>query len=187
MEAPLWLLLVWGGIGSIDFVYNHMHRYRLHAQATSLQEHSVHTLLTLALTVTVMMLVFVEMGTLGFTIFLGVQACAVIFTLWDVWIEPASRASFGGLPPDECLIHTIVFMIHGAFLWVVIANADLLVHGAGFGVWRWPSLPTFLLLEAVIFAGVAVGVLALHVYLLGVSYRTFKTVPGVASAGTSRS
>ncbi|MEE9148669.1 MAG: hypothetical protein V3U27_14860, partial [Candidatus Tectomicrobia bacterium] len=92
METPLWFLLAWGGIGSIDFVYNHMYRYRLHAQATSLQEHSVHTLLTLVLTVTVVMLVFVEMGTLGFTIFLGVQACAVIFTLWDVWIEPASRA-----------------------------------------------------------------------------------------------
>ncbi len=186
MEAPLWLLLAWGGIGVIDFVYNHIYRYRLHTQATSFQEHSLHTLLTLVLTVTVVMLVFVEMGTLGFAVFLGVQACAVIFTLWDVSIEPASRAPLGGLPPDECLIHTIVFLIHGAFLWAVITNANLLVHGAGFGAWRWPSLPTFLLVDVVIFAVVAVGVLALHVYLLGVGYRAFKTVPGLPVEGVSR-
>ena len=124
--------------------------------------------------------------TSGFAVFLGVQACAVIFTLWDVSIEPASRAPLGGLPPDECLIHTIVFLIHGAFLWAVITNANLLVHGAGFGAWRWPSLPTFLLVDVVIFAVVAVGVLALHVYLLGVGYRAFKTVPGLPVEGVSR-
>ena len=73
MEAPLWLLLGWGGIGAIDFVYNHIYRYRLHAHASSFREHGVHTLLTLVLTVTVVMLVFVEMGKVGFGIFLGIQ------------------------------------------------------------------------------------------------------------------
>ena len=72
MEAPLWLLLGWGGISGIDFVYNHIYRYRFHAHASSFREHGVHTLLALVLTVTVGMLVFVEMGTLGLAVFLGV-------------------------------------------------------------------------------------------------------------------
>ena len=50
-----------------------------------------------------------------------------------------------------------------------------LVHGAGFGVWRWPPLPLFMLVEAVIFALVGVGVCVLHLYLLSVGYRTLKT------------
>ena len=186
MEAPLWLLLGWGGIGAIDFVYNHIYRYRLHAHASSFREHGLHTLLALVLTVTVVMLVFVEMGTLGFTIFLGVQACAVIFTLWDVSIEPASREPLGGLPPHEYLVHTIVFLLHGAFVWAVIANADKLVHGTGFGLWRWPQLPTFLLFDAVLFTFIGAGVLVLHVYLLAVGYRTFKMMRGVPIEGICR-
>ena len=174
MEAPLWLLLGWGGIGAIDFVYNHIYRYRLHAHVSSFREHCIHTLLALVLSVTIMMLVFVEMGTLGFAIFLCVQALAVIFTLWDVSLEPASRAPLGGFPPHEYLLHTTIFLVHGAFVWAVIANADQLVHGAGFGVWRWPPLPMFLLIEAVVFAIVGVGVLILHVYLLGVGYQKLK-------------
>ena len=62
-------------------------------------------------------------------------------------------------------------------MWAVIANAGQLVHGVGFGVWRWPPLPMFLLVEAVIFAFVGAGVLVLHVYLIGVGYRKLKTVP----------
>ena len=177
MEAPLWLLLGWGGIGAIDFVYNHIYRYRLHAHASSFREHGVHTLLTLVLTVTVVMLVFIDMGRVGFAIFLGIQALAVIFTLWDVSIERASRAPLGGLPTHEYVLHTVIFLLHGAFVWAVIANAGQLVHGAGFGVWRWPPLPMFLLVEAVIFALVGAGVLVLHVYLIGVGYRKLKTVP----------
>ena len=172
MEAPLWLLLGWGGVGAVDFVYNHIYRYRLHAHASSFREHGVHTLLALVLTVTVVMLVFVEMGRLGYAVFLGVQACGVIFTLWDVSIEPRSRAPLGGLPAHEYLVHTIIFLLHGAFVWAVLANADQLVHGVGFGVWRWPPLPTFLLYQALIFALVGVGVLVLHVYLLGVGLRS---------------
>ena len=131
MDAPLWLLLGWGGMGAIDFVYNHIYRYRLHAYASSFREHGVHTLLVLVLIVTVVMLVFVEMGPLVFAVFPGVQVCTVIFTLWDVSIEPASRKPLGGLPPHEKLVHTIAFLLHGAFVWAEIANADQLVHGAG--------------------------------------------------------
>ena len=175
MEAPLWLLLGWGGIGAIDFVYNHIYRYRLYAHASSFREHGVHTLLALVLTATVVMLVFIEMGSVGFAIFLGIQALAVIFTLWDVSIERASRAPLGGLPTHEYVLHTVIFLLHGAFVWAVIANAHQLVHGAGLGVWRWPPLPLFLLVEAVIFALVGAGVCVLHLYLLSVGYRALKT------------
>ena len=87
----------------------------------------------------------------------------------------AGSAPLGGLPAHEYLVHTIVFLLHGAFVWAVIANAEQLVYGAGFGVWRWPPLPTFLLYQALIFALVGGGVLVLHVYLLGVeSFRSMK-------------
>jgi hypothetical protein len=55
----------------------------------------------------------------------------------------------GGLPRQEYVLHTIIFLLHGAFVGVVIANAGQLVHGAGFGVLRWPSLPSFMVVGAV--------------------------------------
>ena len=78
MEAPLWLLFLWAGVGSFDSLYNHLYRYRLHAQPSSLTEHLSHTLLTLGLMLTVTMLAFVEMGRAGFALFLGIQAFILI-------------------------------------------------------------------------------------------------------------
>ncbi|MGH7963092.1 MAG: hypothetical protein ACRERD_14890 [Candidatus Binatia bacterium] len=177
MEAPLWLLFFYSSIGAVDGIYNHLYRYRLYAHASSLTEHLSHTLLGLGLTLTTAMLVFVEMGSLGFAFFLGIQALMLLNTLWDVSIEPKSRAPLGGFPPQEYFLHTVIFLVHGAFVWAVIANADQLVHGPGFGTLRWPPLPAFMLSNAVAFVIVGVGMLILHVYLLGVGYRAIKKVP----------
>jgi hypothetical protein len=171
MEAPLWLLICYGSVGAIDVIYNHLYRYRLYAHASSFTEHISHTFLTLGLTLTVAMLVFVEMGRLGFTIFLSIQVLALLNTLWDVSIEPASRAPLGGLPPQEYFLHTVIFLLHGAFVWAVVANADQLVHGPGFGTLRWPPLPTLMLVEAGALVIIGVVLLGLHLYLLRVGYQ----------------
>jgi len=68
------------------------------------------------------MLVFVEMGSVGFAFLLGIQALSVLNTLWDVSLELKSRAPLGGFPPYEYLLHTVIFLLHGAFIWAVIAN-----------------------------------------------------------------
>jgi hypothetical protein len=171
MEAPLWLLICYSSVGAVDVIYNHLYRYRLYAHASSFTEHISHTLLTLGLTLTVAMLVFVEMGRVGFTIFLVIQALALLNTLWDVSIEPASRAPLGGLPPQEYFLHTVIFLLHGAFVWAVVANADRLVHGPGFGVVRWPPLPPLLLAEASVLTIIGTVLFGLHLYLLKVGSR----------------
>jgi hypothetical protein len=186
MEAPLWILLVYSSVGTVDGIYNHLYRYRLYAHTSSFTEHLSHTFLTLGLPLTVTMLVFVEMGSGGFAFLLGIQAFAVLNTLWDVSLELKSRAPLGGFPVHEYILHTVIFLLHGAFIWAVMANADQLVRGTGFGTLRWPPLPTFLLSNAValVIGGLAMSVL--HVYLLGVGYRAIKTIPGVPVAEPSR-
>ncbi|MBI3300485.1 MAG: hypothetical protein HYZ72_00155, partial [Deltaproteobacteria bacterium] len=122
MEAPLWILLVYSSVGTVDGIYNHLYRYHLYAHASSFTEHISHTFLSLGLALTVTMLVFVEMGSVGFAFLLGIQALSVFNTLWDVSLELKSRAPLGGFPPHEYLLHTVIFLLHGAFLWAVIGN-----------------------------------------------------------------
>jgi len=186
MEAPLWLLLLWGFIGSFDSLYNHLYYYRLYAHPSSFTEHLSHTLLTLGVVLTVTMLVLVEMGSAGFAFFLAVQAFILIITLWDVSMEHTSRAPLGGFPTHEYVLHTAIFLLHGAFVWAVIANMDQLVHGSGFGTFRWPPLPTFLLFNGIAFVIIGLGTLFLHVYLLGVGYRAIKKIPSAPPAELSR-
>ncbi len=186
MEAPLWILLVYSSVGTVDGIYNHLYRYRLYAHASSFTEHMSHTFLSLGLALTVTMLVFVEMGSVGFAFLLGIQALSVFNTLWDVSLELKSRAPLGGFPPHEYLLHTVIFLLHGAFLWAVIGNWDQLVHGAGFGTLRWPPLPTFLLSNAVVLVVGGLAMFVLHVYLLGVGYRAIKTIHGAPVAEPSR-
>ncbi len=143
-------------------------------------------MLTLGLMLTVTMLAFVEMGRVGFALFLGVQAFILILTFWDVSMEHTSRAPLGGFPTHEYLLHTVIFLLHGAFVWAVLVNIDQLVHGSGFGTFRWPPLSPFLRFEATVFLIIAVGVFFLHVYLLGVGYRTVKEVPNGSAARFSR-
>lgn len=185
MEAPLWLLLVYSSVGTVDGVYNHLYRYRLYAHASSFTEHLSHTVLTLGFPLTVALLIFVEMGSVGFAFLLGIQALSVLGTLWDVWLEPKSRAPLGGFPPYEYLLHTVIFLLHGAFIWAVIANADQLVHGAGFGTLRWPPLPTFLVANAVVLMIGGLAMFGLHLYLLGVGHRAIKTIPAAPAAELS--
>jgi hypothetical protein len=177
METPLYLLLLWNGVGAIDGIYNHLYRYRLYAHASSFTEHISHTLLALGLALTSTMLIFVEMGKVGFAFFLAIQVFVLILTFWDGSIEFASRAPLGGFPRHEYLVHTAIFLLHGAFVWAVVANVNQLVHGSGFGAFRWPSLPTFLLYNAVAFVVGGLVMLFLHVYLLRVGYREIKKIP----------
>jgi len=186
MEAPLWILLVYSSVGTIDGIYNHLYRYRLYAHASSFTEHLSHTFLSLGLALTVTLLVFVEMGTAGFAFLLGIQALSVLNTLWDVSLELKSRVPLGGFPRHEYILHTVIFLLHGAFLWAVIANADQLVHGPGFGTLRWPLLPTFLLSNAVVLVIGGLAMFVVHVYLLGVGYRAIRTLPGAPVAEPSR-
>lgn len=182
MEAPLWILFLWGSIGSLDSLYNHLYRYRLYAHASSFTEHISHTVLTLGMVLTVTMLVLVEMGSVGFAFFLGVQAFLLIGTFWDVSIEFRSRASLGGFPRHEYFLHTAIFLLHGAFVWAVVANMDQLVHGPGLGTFRWPPLPAFLRFQALAFLIISLGVLFLHVYLMGVGYRALNKISSTSLA-----
>jgi hypothetical protein len=186
MEAPLWILLVYSSIGTVDGIYNHLYRYRLYAHSSSFTEHLSHTFLSLGLALTVTMLVFVEMGSVGFAFLLSLQAVSVLNTLWDVSLELKSRAPLGGFPIHEYVLHTVIFLLHGAFIWAVIANADQLVRGTGFGTLRWPPLSPFLLSNAVVLAIGGLVMFVLHVYLLGVGYRAIKTIPGAPVAEPSR-
>ena len=54
MEAPLVLPFLFGSVGAVDVIYDHLYRYRLYAHASSITEteHLSHTLGILGLILT---------------------------------------------------------------------------------------------------------------------------------------
>jgi hypothetical protein len=54
--------------------------------------------------------------TLSLTAVIAVIALDQVAMVWDVWIEPQSRAGLGGLPRGEYLVHILAVTVHAAAL-----------------------------------------------------------------------
>ncbi len=116
MTAAFYLLLAIGLLGAFDVVYFHIYRCRLHLRPESQREVLWHTARHL-----VYALQFLWVANLRFhgaaLLLLGVLYAADVFIAWaDVWEERESRASQGGLPRGEYLMHVVLSVLVGLYL-----------------------------------------------------------------------
>jgi hypothetical protein len=122
MTAAVLLFWGYGAIGTFDVLYYHFYRFRLYERPECFQEHLLHTANVL---VTPMIVAGLYIGvTGGHALWLGTgfAVTQLIVLLWDVVVEPDSRARLGGLPAPEYVIHIVVCMMHAASLALVLAS-----------------------------------------------------------------
>jgi hypothetical protein len=116
MTAAFYLLLAMGLLGTFDVVYFHIYRCRLHLRPECQREvlwHTVRHLVYALQFLWVPHLRFQGLALVG----LGVLYAADVFVAWaDVWEEKDSRASQGGLPRGEYLMHVVLSVLVGLYL-----------------------------------------------------------------------
>ncbi len=110
------LLLIIGVLGSCDVLVFHIGRCDLATRPESQREVLLHTLRHLIYGL--QFLFVAQLRAQGWAL-LGVAAlylADVAIALLDVWEEPASRESQGGLPRGEYLMHVVLSVLVGAYL-----------------------------------------------------------------------
>lgn len=102
------LLLLFTAVAAVDGLYFHLYRYRLYARPASRTEHHLHTA-NAALFPVLTWLLFCGQPR-GGLLWLAALLAGVTFAIevWDVLIEPRSRADLGGLTGSEYAMHFLM-------------------------------------------------------------------------------
>lgn len=174
MDVTVVLFIVAGTIGAVDILYYHLYKFRLSRRPGSRLETGTHILR--AFTFAVGMWILVAFAPVGgwYWALAAVFALDFLDGIFDVAIEPRSRAPLGGLPPLEYSVHMLSTTLTGG-AWV----AYLISGWAGrleptALVSRTSALPAWLLLDG--------RLLAVSSVLLGVT-ETALLIHGVVTEG----
>src|SRR5579859_3187776 len=131
MTIVLYLLCLFGLLGSVDIIYYHFFRYRLYRSPSSRGEQVTHLLRLVLFPLMMGWVLFVQAeGWMG----LGLLVLVVLDLLnglWDAYLEPQSRQPMGGLPRGEYLLHMILMGVVGATLLATLSEC--------FMVWYMPA------------------------------------------------
>ncbi len=126
MSAVFELLMLTSLIGVVDVLYYHLYRFRLYERHESMAEEITH-LMRHAIFLGITTIVTFGGGTLESAMLLwGLFAGDFVNNVIDVLLERRSRATLGGLPSAEYLIH-------------ILAN---FLTGLTVATYYWYSLPT---------------------------------------------
>jgi hypothetical protein len=117
----LGLLVAAFALGAIDGIYFHLQRFRLFAHAESRSEHLIHSLRAL-LSLPLLWLLFLRAPS-GLALHLAAALALTdqLALVADLIIERKSRASLGGLPHAEYMIHVGANALHSVGLALAFA------------------------------------------------------------------
>jgi hypothetical protein len=113
LNLPLLLIFIVAPIGAIDVLYYHVYRFRLARRLESWAETSTHVVRSLILGLGTLLLVYQPAG-LWFWFVAALFALDFVNSAVDAFLEQDSRASLGGLPRLEYVIHVIGATFMGA-------------------------------------------------------------------------
>jgi hypothetical protein len=113
-HLPLFLMALVAPIGAFDVLYFHIWKFRLFARPASRCETATHV--ARGLLVGAVVLVFANFEPRGAWFWLVAAAVVLDFAnnVVDAALEPASRASLGGLPRCEYVVHVAGATMGGA-------------------------------------------------------------------------
>ena len=162
--AAALVLQLFAVLSTIDGLYIHLWRLRLHGRPESYREHLLHTARTV-LFVPVVVTVF-AMPSAGFLLWVGVafaaldQAAGIV----DALAERDSRASLGGLGRSEYALHVALVEVHAIALTLglVARPSEAWSLSAPSTLGEWPAAVQMLVMGPIV-GGIAVA--ALHVVL----------------------
>jgi hypothetical protein len=131
MEIATYLLLAIGILGAADIALFHTVANGIRAHADSRWELYVHSLRGPTYGSLFLLIPNVQMHGAWFWALLALFALDVAISLWDFALEKASRATFGGLPTGEYILHIVIAMFFGGLVAVVSLQCG-----------AWANLPT---------------------------------------------
>ena len=108
------LFLLHALVASIDGIYFHLWKYKLHTYEDTFTEHITHTLRTWTMVLASYLLFATNTG--GALLWFAVLVLVVdlLVETWDVLIEGQSRRRFGGLSSAEYLVHAHSIFLYAA-------------------------------------------------------------------------
>lgn len=113
------LLMAASMIGAVDVLYYHLYRFRLFERADSVKEEVTHLLRHVLFLLIVAVVMFARAEPWAIHLLLGLFLADLLNSAADVLLERRSRASLGGLPSGEYLLHIVGSVMTGA----VVATA----------------------------------------------------------------
>jgi hypothetical protein len=157
-------LIVFMILGTIDGLYFHLWRDRLHTRAASRDEHRVHTLRTI-LFVALLPTLFLWQ-TAGALLWVGLFVLLLDqgLELWDMFTEKGSRADLGGLSTSEYVLHMSSSTARGAALALGLAARPAEAWSLS-SPWSLGPMPDLAWLVAWQSVPGSVGAAFLHVWL----------------------
>jgi hypothetical protein len=108
------IFLIHAMVASIDGVYFHLWKYKLHTYEDTITEHITHTLRAWTMAIASILLYAVNTGGILLWAAVAVLVVDLIIETWDVLIERKSRERFGGLSSAEYLVHAHSIFLYGA-------------------------------------------------------------------------
>lgn len=105
-----------GVLGALDIALFHMWKHRLRSRRESRAELVTHFLRGPTYAALFVAVPNLRMEGAWFAGLLAVLAFDVAISIADFWLEPASRASAGGLPRGEYVLHALLAMLYGALV-----------------------------------------------------------------------
>lgn len=120
-NAAAVLLAVFAALATVDGLYIHLWRLRLHARPETRREHWLHTARALLFPPVLLGLFVLPTG--GVFLWAAITAAVLDLAagLWDMAIERESRAPLGGLGTGEYIVHVAASMVHSSAIALVLA------------------------------------------------------------------
>lgn len=128
IDIVLALLIIQGGIGAFDVLYNHEWDAKLPSQPSAKLELKIHSIRAVLYTVVFAGIAWFEWHGIWVFVFGGLLFIEILLTLWDFVVEDKTRRLSAG----ERIVHTVLAMNGGAYV-------GFLVY---IFVTDWISLPT---------------------------------------------
>jgi hypothetical protein len=139
ISVVLWVATF--AVGSVDGLYYHLIKLRLHERSESKTEHLAHSLRALLLPPT-LWVAFAAAGMAPLArlgVLIALIAADWLVAMWDVILESKSRRGLGGLPHAEYFVHVSATATHSAAEAFVIASLVLATRG---DEWSAPAMVT---------------------------------------------
>jgi hypothetical protein len=163
LGASAAILLLFTTIATVDGLYLHLWRYRLHRRPASRYEHRLHTANAVLFPPLSFLLFCVQPAGLWLWLAAALALVTLGIEIADVRCEHASRADLGGLGRNEYLMHFLMSALRSASVVPLLVSAP----GEAWAPARTAlgARPLWLLLTGAAIAVPAVGTALLHLWL----------------------
>lgn len=160
------LIIAYMVMATIDGLYLHLWKYRLHTRRQSIYEHKLHTLRAILFPLILYLLFAKNFG--GILLWIGVLLAVIdlVIGMQDIFAEKNSRQELGGLSSFEYFIHVCANSIHVTYLTLIVIAKPVSAWSLSSPTLLPEPYPSLMWTVFVLMVPGAVIGAALHVWLM---------------------